>query len=81
MVKALRIIRKFERFHFQGIPEQPEHTWERDGHAYIEMRETGKPQSSQSSSASNADGISLGTLTYNFKEDKVEIAFSNNAAI
>jgi hypothetical protein len=42
-----KITRKFERLLFKGIPEQPEHNWERNNHvnANVSMRDTGKSQS------------------------------------
>jgi len=76
-MRVLRIIRKFERFHFNGIPEQPEHTWERDGNSHIAMRQTGKPQSSQNNSEKNDDAVSIGSLTYNFDKDQAEFVYNN----
>lgn len=71
-----RIIRKFERFLFKGIPEQPEPTWERDGNPYVSMRETGKAQaSSEANQYCNEEKI-IGEFTYDF-ENQTEVYKSN----
>ena len=70
-MRISRIIRKFDRFHFNGIPEQPESTWERDGHPYVEMRQTGKPQSSLVIEENYTDSIFLGTLINDYSQEKI----------
>lgn len=35
------LIRKYERFVFRGVPEQPESTYERDSFSHMDMRKTG----------------------------------------
>lgn len=76
-MKISRIIRKFERFHFHGITEQPEHVYERDGNMYVSMRDTGKPQSTISASEKNEGEISIGKLTYDFQNDKAVFTYNN----
>jgi hypothetical protein len=71
-----KIIRKFERFLFKGIPEQPEPVWERDDNANVFMRQTGKSQSSSSGSDISTDSQLIGTFTYNL-EDQSELYQSN----
>lgn len=44
MTNFFRAIRQFERFLFQGVPEQPEPTWERNISAHVEDRYSGKSQ-------------------------------------
>lgn len=63
-----RITRKFERFLFNGIPEQPEPIWERDSHTNVSVRHTGR---SQAASDYNNSGESklIGYYTYDFEKE------------
>ena len=67
--------RKFERLVFDGVPEQPESTWERDGNSYVSMRQTGRSQNISSSSISETS-IILGTFTFDH-EHQTETFESN----
>jgi hypothetical protein len=70
MTTDSRIIRKFERFLFNGIPEQPESTWERDGNTYVSMRESGKSLSNFDEIADNAPFTKIGEYRYDLKNGK-----------
>jgi hypothetical protein len=39
-----KITRKYERLLFRGIPEHPEHNWERNENSNVSIRRTGKAQ-------------------------------------
>lgn len=67
-----KIVRKFERFLFKGVPEQPEHTWERNDNSLVAMRQTGKPQSITSFSEFNSGEEIIGKYIYNFEEQREE---------
>lgn len=71
-----RIIRKFERFLFKGIPEQPEPTWERDDNTYVSMRQTGKAQASSAVNKFCNDETIIGEFIYDF-ENQTEVYNSN----
>jgi|HubBroStandDraft_2_1064218.scaffolds.fasta_scaffold306927_1 hypothetical protein len=60
-----RIIRKFERFLFKGIPEQPESTYERDGNTYATIRETGR-SSVKPVEEDGKNFTEVGVFTYDF---------------
>lgn len=77
-MRISRIIRKFERFHFSGITEQPESTWERDGYPYVSMRHTGMPQSSINVEEDYSDSILLGTLKNDYQAEKLEFVPNNS---
>ena len=64
-----RIIRKFERFLFKGVPEQPESTYERDGNTYAAIRETGK-SSVEAIDEDEKNFTEVGEFTYDFAEGK-----------
>jgi len=66
-----RIIRKFERFLFKGVPEQAETVWQKDDNANATVRETGKSQESRKgyhTILGNND--SLGYFEYDFDTNK-----------
>lgn len=65
-----RIIRKFERFLFKGITEQPEPTWERNDNTNVAMRQTGKAQSNSVDQNSETDFKIIGEFTYDFEAQK-----------
>lgn len=41
-MKLLKVIRKFERFNFQGVPEGPELSFERDNFTQVAERQTAR---------------------------------------
>lgn len=61
-----KIIRKFERFLFKGIPESPEQTWERNGNTNVALRQTGKSQTISTSTNESSDGEIIGAFRYDF---------------
>lgn len=63
-----RVIRKFERFLFKGIPEQPEPTWERDDNTYVEMRQTGKAQASSENTEISCESKVVGEFFYDYEK-------------
>jgi len=65
-----RIIRKFERFLFKGISEQPEPTWERNDNTNVEMRKTGKAQSNSVDQSAENEFKVIGEYTYDFLAQK-----------
>lgn len=65
-----RIIRKFERFLFKGISEQPEPTWERNDNTNVEMRKTGKAQSISVDKSEENDFQIIGEFIYDFEAQK-----------
>lgn len=66
-----KIIRRFERFMFHGVPERPEPTFQRNDHASYTERQTGKPTSSSRSSESlQENSILIGYLKDDFVNQK-----------
>jgi len=65
-----RIIRKFERFLFKGISEQPEPTWERNDNTNVAMRQTGRAQSTSVDHSEENDFKIVGEFTYDFEAQK-----------
>lgn len=65
-----RVIRKFERFLFGGVPEQPEPTWERDDNTYVAMRQTGRAQASYSTPDFVGKSEIIGEFVYDFQQEK-----------
>lgn len=61
-----KIVRKFERFLFNGIPESPEQTWERNGNTSVALRQTGKSQTISSVTNANNDSEIIGVFRYDF---------------
>ena len=61
-----KITRKFERLLFKGIPEQPEHNWERNENSNVALRVTGRPPSSSANNCSSriVTGESVGYFLY-----------------
>lgn len=49
-MNSSKITRKFERLLFNGIPEHPEHNWERNEYSNVSIRLTGKPRALSSNS-------------------------------
>jgi hypothetical protein len=70
-MKILRVIRKFERFNFHGVPEGPELSFERDSYSQYTERHTGKSLSSSSNEIDYDNAIVLGYIKDDFKK-KVE---------
>lgn len=79
-MNSFDITKKFERLLFNGILEQPEQTFERDGNTNVHMRETGKSQTSTSLAGLGKDNEVIGHFEYN-KETKTEtfVYVANNA--
>ncbi|WP_316849629.1 hypothetical protein [Pedobacter agri] len=61
-----KAIRKFERLLFRGIPEQPEHTYERDQNSIVTSRLTGKSQNENRIRRSQKTNV-IGYVTYDFE--------------
>ena len=66
-MNSSKIIRKFERMLFKGIPEQPEPTWERHSNTNVSMRETGRAQSAAFVKDVIKDSQILGKISYNYE--------------
>lgn len=64
-----KVVRKFERFLFNGVPEQPEPTWERDDNTHVYMRQTGKPQTSSHNFDLNESCLVIGHFKYDFENN------------
>lgn len=62
-----RTIMKLERLLFFGVPEHPESTWDRDGHAYVEMRSTGRSASAIIGEISVSDAKVIGKMVYDLE--------------
>jgi hypothetical protein len=62
-------IRKFERFLFKGVPDQPESTWERNDNSNVSMRTTGNPTSIDYVGDLEGHFEIRGTFTYNWKDE------------
>lgn len=41
-MKALKVIRRFEKFNFQGVPERPEPMFQRNNYSQFTERQTGQ---------------------------------------
>lgn len=65
-----RLTRKFERFLFNGVPEQPEPIWERDANTNVSVRHTGKSQSISDYSDHSSETKVIGYFTYNFEKEE-----------
>ncbi len=70
-MKLLKVIRKFERFNFQGVPEGPELSFERDSHTQFTERQTGKSVTSFSNEIDYDNAKVIGKIVDDF-ENKVE---------
>ena len=51
-MNSSKIILKFERLLFNGVPDHPEHNWERDENSNVSIRLTGKSRRSSKPVAS-----------------------------
>ncbi|MET3980677.1 hypothetical protein ABIB62_003281 [Mucilaginibacter sp. UYP25] len=68
-----KITRKFERLLFKGIPEQPEHNWERNENSNVAARVTGRPPSPfVGNSSRNCEGELVGYFLYNNEKQTEE---------
>ena len=47
-MNSSKVILKFERLLFNGIPDHPEHNWERDQNSNVSIRVTGRSRSTKS---------------------------------
>ena len=65
-MKLLKVIRKFERFNFQGVPEGPELSFERDNYSQYTERQTGRSISANSSSIDYSKAELLGYIKDDF---------------
>ena len=65
-MSSSKAIRKFERLLFKGVPEQPEHNYERDQNSIVTSRLTGKSQNMGNGRLSNQSNI-IGFVSYDFK--------------
>lgn len=70
-MNSFDITKKFERLLFNGILEQPEQTFERDGNTNVHMRETGKSQTSPSLTGLGKNAEIIGYFQYD-SEKKTE---------
>ncbi|RNC86263.1 MAG: hypothetical protein ED556_08170 [Winogradskyella sp.] len=80
-MKKSKIIRKFERFMFHGVPERPEPTFQRNDHASYTDRHTGKSNYTVTSENKGEEAVLIGYLKEDFdaqKETFVEASSSNN---
>ena len=71
-MKLLKIIRKFERFNFHGVPEGPELSFERDNYSHYNERPTGKAVVSSPTEIDAENSILIGTIKDDFV-NQVEI--------
>lgn len=69
-MKLLKIIRKFESFNFQGVPEGPERSFERDDYSQYTERLTGKSLTSSSNEIDYENAIFLGYIRDDFENKK-----------
>ena len=58
-----KIIRKFEKFIFQGVPERPESTFERNDYASFTVRHTARSISTLNQDTIEANSTVLGCIT------------------
>ena len=70
MANPYRAFRQFERMLFRGVPEQPEPSWQRDSHALVPDRHTGKSQLPDGSSG-GTKGKLIATIKYRPKSKKI----------
>ena len=65
-----KVIRKFERLLFDGVPEQPESAFERDDYSHVSMRKTGKSSlgSTNDSNSFSSESEIIGYFTYDFEK-------------
>jgi|JI61114DRNA_FD_contig_71_739493_length_2343_multi_2_in_0_out_0_3 hypothetical protein len=70
-MKLLKIIRKFERFNFHGVPEGPELSFERDNYSHYTERQTGKAVVSAPTEIDSSNSIVIGIIQDDF-ENKLE---------
>ena len=76
-MKLLKIIRRFERFNFYSVLEEPEPMYQRDNHAQHTDRQTGKPVVKHSLHNSNHASMLLGYIKDDFAA-KTEIFTRTN---
>lgn len=69
-MKLLKILRKFERFNFNGVPERPESSFERDSHSHFTERQTGRSVSSRKRHIDLKNAKFLGWLKDDFENQK-----------
>jgi len=70
-MKILKVIRKFERFNFHGVPEGPELSFERDRYSQYTERQTGQALNSSSNEIDYDNATFLGHVKDDF-ELKIE---------
>ncbi|MBK9672326.1 MAG: hypothetical protein IPO70_08730 [Bacteroidetes bacterium] len=70
-MKILKVIRKFERFNFHGVPEGPELSFERDRYSQYTERQTGQSLNTSEPEIDYDNAVFLGYLKDDFKK-KIE---------
>ena len=75
-MKLLKVIRKFERFNFHGVPEGPELSFERDNYAQFTERQTGRSVTPFSNEVDLENASLIGHVIDNF-EQKKEVLVEN----
>jgi hypothetical protein len=55
-------MRKLEAFLFQGVPERPEPTFERDGYAHATERSTGRSINSSGTPEQSGEWVTFGQI-------------------
>lgn len=69
-MKLLKAIRKFERFNFQGVPEGPELSFERDNYTLFSERPTGKSVNTSSIEIDYENAKIIGVIIDDFSNKK-----------
>ena len=67
-----KVISKFERLLFKGVPEQAENVYQRDDHSYPQKRKRGMSQTSADFDVDSLSEESLGYLKYDLKKGEIE---------
>lgn len=74
MSESNRIIRKFERLVFKGVPEKPESSYERESHGYLDGRVTGKASIQNGfADLDDPDLITIATVTRYLDQEKTVV--------
>ncbi len=69
-MKILKVIRKFERFNFHGVPEGPELSFERDRYSQYTERQTGQSLNTSSNEIDYDNAVLLGHIKDDFDNKK-----------
>ncbi len=69
-MKKSKIIRRFERFMFHGVPERPEPTFQRNDNPNYTDRHTGKSNYSVKQENNKGKAILIGYIKDNFETQK-----------